>query len=1008
LTKYFGKLKYKCMEIKKVQKFITLFLIFYTVLILNFSPTLIFAASQTNINILLQSLFNFLHQYLSQPSSQQTQPTQPPETWCYDFNKNLWLGMRGDEVAALHTALSKEGFGDYLKRKYFGKGTLLAVKAFQEKYKDEILTPLGLKYATGFVGKTTRAKLNSLYGCKKPIKCPQVITPAMNPETGECKEFSTPCDIPVGWQRVEKCEITQPKPPTEFPTSTQEQPIKCPQVITPAKNPQTGECKEFPTPCDVPAGWQRVDKCEKYLEKEYFDIVIAGAGPGGIAAALQAARMGSKVLLLEETDIIGGQMIAAGVTSMDIMDRRWASGIYKEFENKIIEYYKQRNKSVGTCYWNDNSVCFEPSVGHRVLQQMIEEEKNITLRLKTQIIKVLKENNKIVGVITSDGKEIKTKILIDATEYGDILPLAGANYRAGKGTNSSPQLDSCIQDITYVAVIKKYPQGIPEELKIKTPPPGYNKEIESLFAQIVAANGYNCCGKYPVNWPTHNAYRGMPDSSTNINSKASSPSSITKTAINLANDYPYQNDILEDPKLKIKFSEKLSVRYLEDLNYRGEQNCQAKLRTLQFLYYVQNVLKENWSVATDEIYGKSSYNIENLCENIPQELKTIEKYLPPIPYVRESRRLIGLETLTAKDIKRENILGVNQTREKFSSSIAVGDYATDLHDCNDESDLEPFESINDATPFSLAGPFQVPIGVLISNNVDGLLAAEKNISVSRLANGATRLQPIAMSIGQAAGALAALSVKLNLSPKDVPVLEVQKALIKAKSILYPFYDVPPESPLFEVVQEIALRNIMIGYGNLHFGPNDFFPRKHLAIALTRAAQLPLKPVEGIFADVNREDPTAPYIEAVYRVGFVTGCSINPRKYCPDRNTTRAEAATVLLRLWQYFDPSISMITPSTPTYSDLPPTHWAYSFAESLAQRRIFMYCDQQNKKFCPDQPITRGEFAKLLLNILDKIPQSNLSTRTFIEKILSFLNNPTSLLASLISIISNFFTLFK
>lgn len=39
------------------------------------------------------------------------------------------------------------------------------------------------------------------------------------------------------------------------------QPPICAQVITPAKDPKTGECKEFPTPCDVPQGWVRVDRC---------------------------------------------------------------------------------------------------------------------------------------------------------------------------------------------------------------------------------------------------------------------------------------------------------------------------------------------------------------------------------------------------------------------------------------------------------------------------------------------------------------------------------------------------------------------------------------------------------------------------------------------------------------------------------------------------------------------------------------------------------------------------
>ena len=66
-------------------------------------------------------------------------------------------------------------------------------------------------------------------------------------------------------------------------------------------------------------------------ESTTYDVVVAGAGTGGVGAAIQAARMGSKVLLLEETNYIGGQMAASGVSSVDVGDNKWNTGIYKEF-----------------------------------------------------------------------------------------------------------------------------------------------------------------------------------------------------------------------------------------------------------------------------------------------------------------------------------------------------------------------------------------------------------------------------------------------------------------------------------------------------------------------------------------------------------------------------------------------------------------------------------------------------------------------------------------------------
>jgi len=91
-----------------------------------------------------------------------------PIKWCHNFNVNLRYGDTGDKVYALHIALEKEGFiiSDSEKKDIvFGDHTASAVVGFQEKYKEEVLVPRKLKRGTGYVGPTTRNKLNKLYGC---------------------------------------------------------------------------------------------------------------------------------------------------------------------------------------------------------------------------------------------------------------------------------------------------------------------------------------------------------------------------------------------------------------------------------------------------------------------------------------------------------------------------------------------------------------------------------------------------------------------------------------------------------------------------------------------------------------------------------------------------------------------------------------------------------------------------------------------------------------------------
>lgn len=93
-------------------------------------------------------------------------------SWCHDFNTNLGVGSSGVEVAALAQVLSRESLGlDYntgmnsIPSYSYDEKVASAVSAFQQKYASEILSPLGLRYGTGYVGRSTRAKLNKLYGC---------------------------------------------------------------------------------------------------------------------------------------------------------------------------------------------------------------------------------------------------------------------------------------------------------------------------------------------------------------------------------------------------------------------------------------------------------------------------------------------------------------------------------------------------------------------------------------------------------------------------------------------------------------------------------------------------------------------------------------------------------------------------------------------------------------------------------------------------------------------------
>ena len=166
-----------------------------------------------------------------------------------------------------------------------------------------------------------------------------------------------------------------------------------------------------------------------------YDVIVAGAGTGGLAAAIQAARLGSDVLLIEPTDWIGGQLAAAGVTSMDegypprahLRER----GLYGEFWRRATAFYRALGKSTDTCAVSEDHFAVEPHVARRILKDMIRDTgaapqadgQPVVLDLVTeaQVVAVSRAGNRVRGVTLEQTTpaggveriEIESEVLID-------------------------------------------------------------------------------------------------------------------------------------------------------------------------------------------------------------------------------------------------------------------------------------------------------------------------------------------------------------------------------------------------------------------------------------------------------------------------------------------------------------------------------------------------------------------------------------------------------------------
>jgi hypothetical protein len=187
------------------------------------------------------------------------------------------------------------------------------------------------------------------------------------------------------------------------------------------------------------------------------------------------------------------------------------------------------------------------------------------------------------------------------------------------------------------------------------------------------------------------------------------------------------------------------------------------------------------------------------------------------PYYRESRRLQGLVTVREQDIlpmPNGCVAALPLDDAGQVTAIAIGNYANDHHYPTHHQG-QPLPPLN-LKPKSLrwggrwtGTPFTIPYGSLVPATVDGLLVCEKNISVSHMANGATRLQPLVMNIGQAAGMAAALCVEQAVQPRDLEVRSLQEALLQdaiAPAAVIPLFNLHPTHPAWSERQRYYLNH----------------------------------------------------------------------------------------------------------------------------------------------------------------------------------------------------------
>ncbi len=465
------------------------------------------------------------------------------------------------------------------------------------------------------------------------------------------------------------------------------------------------------------------------------EVLVVGGGTGGTAAAIQAARRGAQTVLVSELPWLGGMLTAAGVAAPDGNELlAFQTGLWGAFLRELW-----RRQPGGLDHAWVSFFTYEPRVGAAIFANWVRTLPNL-LWIPGKVPRgVLRRGDRILGV-EFDGLRVCAQITLDGTELGDLLALGSVPYRWGWeaqrvfGEPSAPRsltdpTDPLfaltqtypVQSPTWVVLLQEAAEG--QSMPRIMPAAAYDpQQFQGAWQGYGAAQFLNYGrlprGQFMVNWP----HQG--------------------------NDYGVDLHRL----------------------VAGEAAWQAWAEAAiahshNFAHFIQTALGDRYGLATQAF------------PTLPGQLGGGAFAL--MPYYREGRRLVGVTTVTEGDILpcpngRVAPLPVNGAG--VVSSIAIGNYPNDHH-------YPGFQLPLAAKTTRWGGrwtgtPFALPYEAIVPATVDGLLVCDKAISVSHIANGATRLQPVVLGLGQAAGMAAALCVERGCEPRELPVGVLQTALLE--------------------------------------------------------------------------------------------------------------------------------------------------------------------------------------------------------------------------------------
>ncbi len=596
------------------------------------------------------------------------------------------------------------------------------------------------------------------------------------------------------------------------------------------------------------------------IETIETDLLIVGGTESGWAAAIQAARMGvESITIVHDGPWLGGQYTEQALVCVDenkgVGKVGWGPdwhpmkrsfhrfGLFKELMDEIEAFNTEKYGSPMPGKPFHGPTTFRPAEAEAIFRKMLQpyiDSGQVRFLPDMIPVKQVVENGQVKGMGFTPAKEgdqpglqVLASITIDASDYGDVIQLAGAKFDVGPDPQTRYDEPSAPVDvseyppnemnpITWPMIVEETPDWTPIEK-----PEGFD---DRYFARATPMSRQEFGdlpwdrkvrkGSIPA-WPANGqeSKRQLTIYSVRrIVDGYSSKDGKTSILLNYANgqDYPLERlpkhvvEALEatEPGASQK-NYVLMTREQRDIIYND-----AKQHSLKLLYHLQNFVHDH---AEDTTNSFRKFQLS-------REFGTPD-HLPFKPYIRESLRLKAMYMMVEQDGRNFDGKDKKAAREAFAQvmypdGVFSWQFHYDFHNTGraylegDEDHSGPWVDYEkEGRHTRLVSDRSVfPLRSLVPIQMDGLIGAQKNIGVSSIVSAAIRLHDQCVHVGQAAGATAAICLQDGIQPRQIPYdsarLEtVRDALCGGTEgvpiLLWPYRDLPADHPAFVAVNRLA-------------------------------------------------------------------------------------------------------------------------------------------------------------------------------------------------------------